>query len=452
MRNLLAFMMTLICLAGFSAPVHAAKPNIPIKTDKERLVLMPLRVGAADQTRQAAMETALVEGLQQKYEVFSGEQVAQKAKQIFLKESRVSTKKICDETRCMQDIAEAFQAELIATANVSKQEDGYFLVLSIQNIFDNKVVYSRSTPCQNCNAYQVVVKLKELSGVSAQVAQQELSPVANSMNAVPGSNAPYPESALPAEAKKGKTFKECADCPEMVVIPAGSFEMGSLDLGRDESPVHRVTISHPFAMGKTEVTQKQWQAIMGENPAEFKSCGDDCPVEQVSWDDAQAYIRKLNSKTGKLYRLPTEAEWEYACRAGGRQKYCGGDREEIVAWYKKNSRNTTHPAAVKQANAFGLYDMSGNVWEWVEDGYHDSYAYAPTVTGALLASVWENDHASFASAPVDGSAWLGNDETRVLRGGSWNYVPQFVRTASRMRYGAEGSSDDIGFRLARTLP
>jgi hypothetical protein len=145
------------------------KPEIPVKVTKltkapsERLVLMPLRVGEEDKRLQGAMETALVQGLQQNYIVFAGEQVAQKAHEIFLKESRTTTKKECDETRCMQGIAEAFQAELIATANVTKQDGGYFLALSIQNIFDNKVVYSNSVPCEGCTTFQVVNKLKELS-------------------------------------------------------------------------------------------------------------------------------------------------------------------------------------------------------------------------------------------------------------------------------------------------
>jgi len=144
-------------LAIFLPEAYSAGAN------KERLVLMPLRVSEADKGLQGAMETALVEGLQQEYEVFSGEQVAQKAREIFMKESRTTTKKDCDETRCMQGIAEAFQAELIATTSVTKRSDGYFLALSIRNIFDNKVVYSKSLPCEGCNVYQVVSRLKELS-------------------------------------------------------------------------------------------------------------------------------------------------------------------------------------------------------------------------------------------------------------------------------------------------
>jgi hypothetical protein len=149
-----------------TSPVKSDTPykiTKPAKAPTERIVLMPLRVSDEDKSLQGAMETALVQGLQQNYIVFSGEQVAQKAHEIFLKESRTTAKKDCDETRCMQNIAEAFQAELIATANVTRKSGGYFLALSIQNIFDNKVVYSNSVPCENCNEFQVVDKLKELA-------------------------------------------------------------------------------------------------------------------------------------------------------------------------------------------------------------------------------------------------------------------------------------------------
>jgi hypothetical protein len=157
-KPLLTFASTLQIKSAI--PDKVTKPS---KAPTERLVLMPLRVGEEDKTLEGAMETALVQGLQQNYVVFSGEQVAQKAREIFLKESRNTAKKECDETRCMQGIAEAFQAELIATANVTKRDGGYFLALSIRNIFDNKVVYSNSVACKGCDTFQVVDKLKELS-------------------------------------------------------------------------------------------------------------------------------------------------------------------------------------------------------------------------------------------------------------------------------------------------
>ncbi len=217
----------------------------------------------------------------------------------------------------------------------------------------------------------------------------------------------------------------------MVLIPSGNFDMGSYNGEYDEKPVHNVQVN-TFSLGKTEVTQGQWRAVMGNNPSYFSSCGNDCPVERVSWNDAQSFIQKLNAKTGKQYRLPSEAEWEYACRAGGQHDYCGSDNVDSVAWYedKANIGSGTHPVSRKQPNAFGLYDMSGNVWEWVEDSYHDSYNGAPT----------------------NGGVWQGDGATRVLRGGSWYFGPQFARTAFRIRNEPADRSVINGFRVARMLP
>jgi formylglycine-generating enzyme required for sulfatase activity len=236
---------------------------------------------------------------------------------------------------------------------------------------------------------------------------------------------------LEAELRPGKVFKDCAECPEMVVISVGSFEMGSNSGDRDEKPVHSVRIGKPFALAKTEVTQGQWRAIMGNNPNHFSSCGDTCPVERVNWDEAQEFVRKFSQKTGKRYRLPSEAEWEYACRAGGTHAYCGNDSIDSVAWYTSNSDSKTRPVAGKQPNAWGLYDMSGNVWEWTEDCWNENYQ----------------------GAPADGSPWSsGNCGQRVLRGGAWDYVPRYLRSASRIRVVTSGRFDLIGLRPARMLP
>ena len=236
-----------------------------------------------------------------------------------------------------------------------------------------------------------------------------------------------------AAPEAGKTFRDCPECPEMVELPPGSFAMGSNSGEPNEKPLHSVTIAQPFAIGKTEVTQAQWQALMGDNPSYFSTCGDDCPVEQVSWNDVQDFIKKLNAKTGKQYRLPSEAEWEYACRAGSQQEYCGSDIADNVSWNGYNSGsfffNKPHPVATKQANAFGLYDMSGNVWEWVEDTYHENYI----------------------GAPEDGSAWM-NGSMRVLRGGSWGYGQPYSRAAARSKFSDNYRYFSYGFRLARTLP
>jgi formylglycine-generating enzyme required for sulfatase activity len=202
----------------------------------------------------------------------------------------------------------------------------------------------------------------------------------------------------------------------MVQITAGEFWMGSdetdMQAFKDEKPRHSVKVP-AFKLGKTEVTQGQWRAVMGFNPSRFKQCGDNCPVETVSWNEVQAFIKTLNEKTGGHYRLPTEAEWEYAGRAGLDARYCGGDDADAVAWHDGNSDGTTHPVGSKQPNAFGLYDMSGNVWEWVQDCYH----------------------ASYQGAPDDGSAWGGGAEcrSRVLRGGAFNHGQLRVRCAYRNR-------------------
>lgn len=235
-----------------------------------------------------------------------------------------------------------------------------------------------------------------------------------------------------AEMEPGKTFKDCESCPEMVELPAGSFVMGSDKGEADEKPAHKITIAKPFAIGKTEVTQEQWYALMRDKPSHFEGCEDTCPVEQVSWDDAQKFIKKINEKTGKQYRLPTEAEWEYACRAGGQHEYCGGDEANTVSWNNDNGYKFVkepRPVAGRKANGFGLYDMSGNVWEWVEDEHHPSYNGAPT----------------------DGSAWL-NGSMHVLRGGGWGSEHKYVRAAARHKFSAKTRDFRFGFRLARTMP
>jgi len=220
---------------------------------------------------------------------------------------------------------------------------------------------------------------------------------------------------------------------EFKVLPAGTFSMGSPaeEQGRDDDEVlHSVELS-AFAMMTTEVTQAQWKAVMGENPSEFK--GADRPVEQVSWEDVQAFIQKLNKRDpGKGYRLPTEAEWEYACRAGSTGRWCFGEDESRLtdyAWYEANAGGTTHPVGQKQANAWGLYDMHGNVWEWCQD--------------------WDGD---YPSGSVTNPTGASSGSSRVYRGGGWNYAAGGCRSAIRSSYDPSYRHFNLGFRLARTLP
>jgi len=221
---------------------------------------------------------------------------------------------------------------------------------------------------------------------------------------------------------------------KLVRIPAGQFLIGSpeseKDRGRDETQ-HEVTISRPFYMGVYEVTQAQWQAVMGMNPSRFK--GDNRPVERVSWDDCQSFCQALSATAGRTIRLPTEAEWEYACRAGTKTQYCFGDgafgdavsQLAWYAWYDGNSMDQTHDVGRRIRNAWGLYDMHGNVWEWCQDSY-----------GAYSAGSQTDP-----TGPLSGSF-------RVVRGGSWSYGAYYCRAAYR------GVSDpvyrltNLGFRLA----
>jgi formylglycine-generating enzyme required for sulfatase activity len=219
--------------------------------------------------------------------------------------------------------------------------------------------------------------------------------------------------------------------PEMVFVHGGTFQMGSNDAD-NEKPIHSVTLPD-FEMGKYPVTQKLWQEIMGSNPTHFKGCND-CPVEQVSWDDVQEFLEKLNHKyPGQNYRLPSEAEWEYAARGGRQSKgytYAGSNVIGEVAWYKKNSGGKTQPVGSKRANELGIYDLSGNMWEWCQDAWHDNYQ----------------------GAPIDGSAWESesNGIGRVLRGGSWYNYPHFCRVSNRFRdFPDYRYYYIVGFRLAK---
>jgi formylglycine-generating enzyme required for sulfatase activity len=216
----------------------------------------------------------------------------------------------------------------------------------------------------------------------------------------------------------------------MVELPGGILSMGSLDGDIDERPVHGVTLS-PFRIGRLEVTQGQWRAVMGDSPLAVGDC-DDCPVEGVSWDDTQRFITRLNQQTGHSFRLPSEAEWEYACRSGGKNEaYCGGSSASSLAWYKDNSGSKTHPAGQKQANGLGLYDMSGNVTEWTQDCWNSSYNGAPT----------------------NGSARQSGDcEYRIARGGDWARGGERLRSAYRAASNAFLHFAIDGFRLAQDAP
>jgi len=228
-----------------------------------------------------------------------------------------------------------------------------------------------------------------------------------------------------------KTYHQ--DGIEFVYIPPGSFMMGSPtnESGRGfRETQHRVTLTKGFSMQTTEVTQGQWRAVMGSNPSQFRNCGDECPVEMVSWDDVQKFISKLNRKEGgSRYRLPTEAEWEYAARAGSTTRFCFGDEDSRLVEYARYDVNlwgrSTHSVAQKKPNAWGLYDMHGNVWEWCQD--------------------W---HGDYPSGSVTDPTGPSSGSNRVLRGGCCYGLAKDCRSAKRHRYKPVNSFSLLGFRLA----
>lgn len=238
--------------------------------------------------------------------------------------------------------------------------------------------------------------------------------------------------------------KDCELCPELVQVPAGSYTMGRQDGLSNERPEHKVTLD-AFYLGRMEVTQAQWKAVMNSTPSANGACGPQCPVDSVNWDEVQEYLAKLSALSGKTYRLPSEAEWEYAARAGtsnlyvwgdmpsreyanyGSETCCEGLAEGRDAWVH------TAPVGSFPPNAFGLFDMLGNVAEWTQDVFYKNYMFATK----------------------DGSAWVsdapGAAFSRVVRGGAWNQDGASLRATKRAQAITTEPSDAIGFRVARSL-
>jgi formylglycine-generating enzyme required for sulfatase activity len=290
-------------------------------------------------------------------------------------------------------------------------------------------------------AYETFIK-KYPDSRYLRAARDRIAAIDKAAEPAPGSLAPgsgtttKPASKLPAAIQQLET--------DMIPVTGGTFTMG-WQSGRDgsgyddEKPAHQVSVRN-FSIGRYEVTQAQWRAVMGSDPPELYNKGcDQCPVERVSWNDIQDFLKKLNSLTGKRYRLPTEAEWEYAARGGNRSGsylYSGSNNIDAVAWYDDNAKSgntngaekTTRPVGGKKANELGLYDMSGNVWEWCEDDWHGNYQGAPT----------------------DGRAWVDSPRGsyRVYRGGGWFNDAGHCRAAYRGYNSPTLRNNGLGFRLA----
>jgi formylglycine-generating enzyme required for sulfatase activity len=228
-----------------------------------------------------------------------------------------------------------------------------------------------------------------------------------------------------------RTIKSVAGMPEMVFVQGGTFQMGSNDGGFMEQPIHQVTVSD-FYIGKYEVTQKQWRDVMGNNPSAFKDCID-CPVENVSWNDVQDFLKKLSQKTGVEFRLPTEAEWEYAARGGNQSlgyTYSGGQSLDNIAWFKgNNSSHKTNTVGQKQPNELKIFDMSGNVWEWCNDWCNEKY---------------------YISSPVIDPQGPSQGKTKSMRGGSFGEPEKNCRVTKRSFSWPDERAYFIGFRLCKT--
>jgi len=247
-----------------------------------------------------------------------------------------------------------------------------------------------------------------------------------------------PREPVRRDLKPGDTFRDCAECPELVVLPAGSFRMGSSNNDREE-PVHEVSIGSPFAIGVREVTFEEWDRCVDDGGCKFRPADrgwgrGNRPAINVSWLDAKEYVTWLTRKTGHTYRLPTEAEWEYAARGGTASPYWWGrsvgTRHANCRECSTGESERTLPVGSYKANPFGLYDTAGNAAEWVEDCWNDSYQGAPT----------------------DGSAWTtGQCRLRVLRGGSFDSQSDYVRSNSRFRYDSDVRYSGNGFRVVRQL-
>ena len=218
---------------------------------------------------------------------------------------------------------------------------------------------------------------------------------------------------------------------EFIFVKGGCYKMGDTFGNGEprEKPVHEVCVSD-FYMGKYEVTQEQWKKVMGNNPSNFYQCGGSCPVENVTWEDVQSYVIKLNHESGTQYRLPYEAEWEYAARSGGKKEEWSGtsdlDEMESMTEYADNSGKTTHPVGQKRPNGLGLYDMSGNVWEWCKDWYDEKY---------------------YEKSPVKNPRGALSGSSRVIRGGSWSSTAGGVRASFRNGIVPGNRGNDLGFRL-----
>ncbi|MDO9289258.1 MAG: SUMF1/EgtB/PvdO family nonheme iron enzyme [Thermodesulfovibrionales bacterium] len=349
----------------------------------------------------------------------------------------------CAAGECIVEAGQLLGVGKIVTGSIGLVGKTYYLSLSVINVETGKIENVSEDKCE-CRLDDLIDSSKRL--VKKLLGEQIAETKSATETKEPSEQKPViaSETSSPADpTERGKQSQQPPSSPfpkgeytdssgiEMVFVRGGCYQMGDTfgDGSSDEKPVHKVCVDD-FYIGKYEVTQGQWKAIMGNNPSSFSSCVDNCPVENVSWNDIQDFINKLNQKTGKNYRLPAEAEWEYAARSGGKsEKYSGNNDIDSVAWYTSNSGSKTHPVGQKAANGLGIYDMSGNVLEWVSDWHGDKY---------------------YSKSPKNNPKGPNSGSLRVLRGGSWGYSVRSARTANRDWSYPGSRLRDVGFRVAMT--
>ena len=349
-----------------------------------------------------------------KYEVYSQENVRTLAGW-----SAERMKLGCTDTRCLLALGQMDIAKLIS-GSVGKIGKRYTVSL---NLFDTQKARAENALSKTCESEDELIELIQVS-------------VLELLGESPAGQAPARAEALPSATRSAPAeYRDPTTGMGFVLVRSGCYQMGDTfgDSGIVEKPVHQVCVDD-FYIGKYEVTQAQWEKVMGNNPSKFRGCGSNCPVEQVSWSDVQAFISRLNQSSGKRYRLPTEAEWEYAARSEGmREKWSGTSSEGELgqyAWHVENSGgHWTHPVGEKQPNSLGLYDMTGNVNEWCADWYGENY--------------YQGSPRNNPEGPESPS----NESWRVTRGGSFFDRPWEVRAARRSADAPSHRSYLIGFRL-----
>jgi sulfatase modifying factor 1 len=309
----------------------------------------------------------------------------------------------------------------------------YMISLSLVNIESGETERVEEDTCK-CELDELIESVKRASNKLMAGGPMPAPPPMPAPASVP-SPAParvesVPEAPVPVVKPSGVAFREPVTGMDFVLIKGGCYQMGDVfeDGDREERPAHEVCVDD-FYIGRYEVTQGQWKAIRGKNPSSNKK-SDMHPVEDISWNDTQDFIKELNAKTNRNFRLPYEAEWEYAARDGGqREKWAGTNREsdlDSIAWHNGNSNRETHPVGQKRPNSLGLYDMTGNVWEWVHDWYDRSY---------------------YGESPRSNPSGPGRGSDRVYRGGSYKDKASDVRAIKRDKKSNRRSDSTLGFRL-----